>query len=206
MRVRHLCILLAFALFARPLAAQETTGKIDGRVVDAQSLAVPGATVTVTGPQGIKTATTDADGRFTLPFLTPGVYGIRAEIQGLKAFEQKGITVGLGQTVEIPVKLEVGGVTEIVNVTGSPSVIDTTSTTTGAVISSELLESIPTGRRVSDTPYPAPGVSSSGTAGSANPSICRQRPRQPLRHRRGERHEHRLRRTRLVFDRVRIAG
>ena len=52
MRARHLFILLVFALFASPLAAQETTGKIDGRVTDAQGLAVPGATVTVTGPQG----------------------------------------------------------------------------------------------------------------------------------------------------------
>ena len=77
MRARHLFILLVFALFASPLAAQETTGKIDGRVTDAQGLAVPGATVTVTGPQGSKNSTTDAEGRYSIPFLTPGVYGLR---------------------------------------------------------------------------------------------------------------------------------
>ena len=82
MRVRHLFILLALALFASPLAAQETTGKIQGRVVDAQGLAVPGVTVTATGPQGSKTTVTDTEGRFTIPFLTPGVYVVRAELQG----------------------------------------------------------------------------------------------------------------------------
>ena len=103
MRVRDLCILLAFALCARPLAAQETTGKIDGRIIDAQRLAVPGATVTVTGPQGTKTADNDADGRFSIPFLTPGTYGIRGELQGFKAVEQSN-AVSLGQTVDLPVR------------------------------------------------------------------------------------------------------
>jgi len=46
---------------------QETTGTISGRVVDAQQLAVPGATMTVTGPQGAKTVVTDADGRYAIP-------------------------------------------------------------------------------------------------------------------------------------------
>src|SRR5204863_2303279 len=91
MRVRHLFILLAFALFASPLAAQETTGKIDGRVTDAQSLAVPGATVTATGPQGSKSTTSDADGRYSIPFLTPGLYSVRAALQGFKATEQKDV-------------------------------------------------------------------------------------------------------------------
>ncbi len=91
MQGRHLFILLAFALFASPLAAQETTGKIQGRVVDAQSLAVPGATVTATGVQGSKNTVTDTDGRYTIPFLTPGVYSVRAELQGFKAIEQKDV-------------------------------------------------------------------------------------------------------------------
>ena len=112
MQGRHLFILLAFALFASPLAAQETTGKIQGRVVDAQSLAVPGATVTATGVQGSKNTMTDADGRYTIPFLTPGVYAVRAELQGFKAIEQKDVTVRVGQTAEVPLKLEVGGVAE----------------------------------------------------------------------------------------------
>ena len=53
-------------------AAQDTTGTIGGRMVDAQGLVLPGVTITATGPQGVKTTVTDGTGRFTLAFLTPG--------------------------------------------------------------------------------------------------------------------------------------
>jgi len=171
MQRRHLFIVLAFALFAGPLAAQETTGKIQGRVVDAQSLAVPGATVIATGVQGSKNTVTDGDGRYTIPFLTPGVYSVRAELQGFKAIEQKDVSVRVGQTADVPLKLEVGGVAEVVQVTGAARVVDTTSTTIGAVINTDDLKSIPIGRTFSATMYLSPGVSSSGTAGVANPSM-----------------------------------
>jgi hypothetical protein len=153
------------------LFAQETTGTIRGRVADSQGLAVPGVTVTATGPQGAKSAVTDGEGRYTIPFLTPGTYLVRAELSGFKAVEQKNVNVSLGQAIDLGLKLEVGGVAEIVQVTGSAPVIDTKSTTTGAILSTDVLASIPVGRRVSDALYLAPGVSSSGTAGRANPSV-----------------------------------
>ena len=110
MRARNLAILLAlFLANAGLLAAHETTGTIQGRLSDPQGLAVPGATVTVTGPQGTKTTTSDANGRFSIPFLTPGVYAVRSELQGFKAAEQKDILVRLGQTVDLPLKMQVGG-------------------------------------------------------------------------------------------------
>jgi hypothetical protein len=171
MRVRHLIFLLAMALFASPLFAQGTSGTLSGRVVDPQGLAVPGATVTVTGAQGAKTTTTQADGRFSMPFLTPGTYAVRAELQGFKAVEQKNINVNLGQTSDVSLKMEVGGLTETVQVTGAAAVVDTSSTTVGATLSAQELEQVPVGRRVADVLYLAPGVSSSGTLGRMNPSI-----------------------------------
>jgi outer membrane receptor protein involved in Fe transport len=140
-------------------------------VTDTQSLAVPGATVTAIGPQGNKTATTDTDGRFSIPFLTPGVYAVRAELQGFKAIEQKDIAVRLGQTSDVPLRLEVGGVSETVQVTGASRTVDTTSTTIGATLAADELANLPVGRRVADVLYLTPGVSSSGTLGTMNPSI-----------------------------------
>jgi hypothetical protein len=67
--------------------------------------------------------------------------------------------------------MDVGGLTETVQVTASTPVVNTASTTSGAVMSSDMLKDIPVGRRISDTLYRAPGVSSSGSAGRANPSI-----------------------------------
>jgi outer membrane receptor for Fe3+-dicitrate len=151
--------------------AQGTTGAIAGRIADAQGLAVPGVTVTVTGPQGAKTVVTDAEGRFSVPFLTPGAYVVRAELAGFKAVEQPNVTVSLGQNVDLSLKMEVGGLTETVQVTGASPIVDTTSTTTGAILDAEMINRVPVGRRVSDTLYMAPGVSTGGSVGSANPSI-----------------------------------
>lgn len=177
MHARISALLAAFALaFASLAYAQDTTtGTIAGRIVDAQGLAVPGVTVTVTGPQGVRTTVTDAEGRFNAPFLTPGVYTVRAELQGFRTTEQRNVIVSLGQRVDLNVRMDVGALTETVEVTASSPIIDTRSTTAGAIISSDLLTRVPVGRRLSDTLYIAPGVSTSGNTGAmgrANPSIA----------------------------------
>ena len=127
--------------------------------------------MTATGPQGAKTTTTDGEGRFNVPFLTPGAYAVRAELSGFKTVEQSDVTVRLGQGVDLALRMEVGGVAETVNVTATTPVLDTQSTTIGAILSTDALASIPVGRRMSDALYLAPGVSSSGTLGRANPSV-----------------------------------
>jgi len=172
MRLKTLAVLLPFLLVLSGVAAgQETTGAITGQIIDAQGLAVPGASVTLTGPQGARTVTSSSEGRFTIPFVTPGSYDIRAEMQGFKTVERKGVVVGLGKTVDVPIRFELGGVTETVQVVGAPDLVNTATTTAGATITSEMLQQIPVGRRLSDTLYMAPGVSSSSTAGEGNPSI-----------------------------------
>ena len=84
--MKKLCVgvIAAFITFSfvNRAFAQDTTGTISRRIVDAQGLALPGATVTVTGSQGIKTGVSDNEGRFTVPFLTPGAYAVRVELQG----------------------------------------------------------------------------------------------------------------------------
>jgi len=77
----------------------------------------------------------------------------------------------LGQRAELPLKLTVGGLAETVEVTGSSAVVDTTNTTVGANIDSEMLSRVPVQRQLSDTLYLAPGVSSGGGTGRANPSV-----------------------------------
>ena len=164
-------IVMALLVLSGVASAQETTGSLTGRLVDTQGLAVPGATITVTGPQGARSFVSDEEGRFSAPFLTPGVYDVHAELQGFKAVQVDDVTVSLGQTTDISLRMEVGGLTETVQVVGSTAIVDTTSTTVGATITSEMMARIPVGRRFSDTLYLAPGVSSSGSAGRANPSM-----------------------------------
>ena len=172
MRSRILALLTALLLIGAGRGwAQETTGSVSGRITDTQGLAVPGATVTLTGPQGAKTAVTDAEGRFSVPLLLPGTYSIKSELAGFKTVQQSNVIVRLGQGIELALKMEVGGVTETVEVTASSPLIDTRSTTVGAVLDSETLKNVPVGRRFSDALYLAPGVTSSASAGNANPSM-----------------------------------
>ncbi len=157
---------------AEVVSAQETTGRIQGQIVDQQALSVPGVSVVVTGPQGANEALTDGDGRFTLPFLTPGAYAVRAALDGFKAVERRDIIVSLGQTVDLRLELALGQIAETVTVVGAAAPIDTSSTTTGGIIDSEFARSVPVGRRISDVTYLTAGVSHSGSVGRQNPSIA----------------------------------
>jgi hypothetical protein len=170
---RKLSVVLALIAWSVPThaSAQDTTGTISGRIVDALGSSVPGVTVTATGPQGDKTAVTDNEGRFTVPFLTPGLYVVHAELQGFNAVDRTDVEVRLGQTVDIPVTMQVGALRETVQVNGTAPTVDLTSATIGVNLDSMTLSRLPVGRRFSDTLYLAPGVSTGGNVGIANPSI-----------------------------------
>jgi len=170
-RLFSLGLACALVVAAAGAAVAQTTGTIAGQVVDSQGLAVPGATVTVTGAQGMKTTVTDGTGHFSVPFLVPGSYAVKVDLTGFKTVEQKDVIVRLGFTAQLNLTMQVGGVEETVNVAAASPVVDTSSTTIGATLDNQLLERVPIGRRFSDTLYMAPGVSSGGTVGSANPSV-----------------------------------
>ena len=166
-----LWVVVALALAPAARAQETTTGSIGGQVSDQQGLPLPGATVSVAAAQGTQTFVTDGQGRFFAPFLTPGTYTVRVELQGFRAAEQRNVEVRLGQRAELNLKMTLGGLSETVEVTGSRAVVDTTNTTVGANIDSEMLARIPVNRSLADTLYLAPGVTSGGGTGRSNPSM-----------------------------------
>ncbi len=173
LRYWSLLSLLACLCSGALASAQETTsGSLGGRVTDAQGLAVPGATVSVTSSQGTKTYVTDTDGRFFAPYLTPGTYTVRAELQGFQPTEQRNIELRLGQRLDVPVILQVGTLQQEVHVVADTPIVDTSSSTAGTTLRSDTLNRVPIGRRFTDALYIAPGVSSGGGTGTANPSIA----------------------------------
>ena len=209
--MKRLSVVVIIALIAGSIAgraaAQDTTGVISGRIVDGQALALPGVSVKATGAQGAKTTITDGEGRFTIPFLTPGLYVVRAELVGFKPVGQSAVQVRLGQAVELLLTMQIGEVKETVEVTAVSPTIDTTNTTIGANLDSATLSRLPVGRRFSDTLYLAPGVTTGGNVGTANPSIeGSKRSRESVRRRWREHHKRRIRRAWIVFDRLWLAG
>ncbi len=152
------CAIVA-ALCASPAFAQ-TTGRLVGTIVDAQGAVLPGVTVTVTSPnlQGANTQISDATGQFRFPSLPPGTYVVKAELAGFKPVEQTDVRIAIDQTVTLPLKMALAGVTETVNVLGSSPVVDTTTSTSGVSVGQDMLENLAVRRDIYAMTRFAPGV------------------------------------------------
>ncbi len=151
--------------------ATQTKGRLEGTVKDQTGAIIPGVSVTITSNTGSKTMLTGDSGMYIFPFLTPGVYNLKAELEGFKVFEQTGIQIRLGTTSTINIVLTPGEISQVVEVTGESPLVDTTTTTIGANISNNLFTNIPVRRNFTALFTMAPGVSSSGALGDNNPSI-----------------------------------
>jgi len=158
---RLVSVLAAVLLLASSAELRaQTTGRIQGQILDAQSAVVPGVMVTVTSPalQGSLTQVTDGEGRFRFPSVPPGRYSLKAELSKFKTFEQSNIDIELDRTVFVPITMQLASVTETVTVTGQSAVIDSTSTVTGVVATSEILTRLPVRRDIYSATRFAAGV------------------------------------------------
>jgi hypothetical protein len=135
--------------------------------VDESGVPLPGVLITITGNAGSKTDVATRDGSFIFPYMTPGIYSLKAELQGFGTVEQEEVVIRLGQRTEISFVMK-AGLQETITVEGA-SIIDTTSTTTGMNITDEMLGNLPIGRTFVDAINLSPGVTESGLQG--NPSI-----------------------------------
>ncbi|HEX8071548.1 MAG TPA: carboxypeptidase regulatory-like domain-containing protein [Pyrinomonadaceae bacterium] len=169
---RVLWLFLALSLGAFTAFGQErtTTGSISGTVVDANGAAVPNVTITVTGATGARTATSNDEGLFEVPNLTPGFYAVKIEQQGFKTATANNVEVQVGKTQALRLTLEPGLATETVEVTAAAAT-DLTSTAVSQNLSNTLFQNIPVQRSVSSLFYLAPGTTDSLGGGRDNPSI-----------------------------------
>lgn len=129
--------------------AQSTSGRVRGTVTDASGGAVSGATVTLvnTATNIRREATTSGTGEYLFLEVPVGTYQLEVSQTGFKKFVRKDIVVDLNAVVGVDIPLQVGGSTEIVEVTGEPPVIDTTTTQLGAVVGSREVTELPLNAR-----------------------------------------------------------
>ena len=119
-----------FALFTiAPAYAQVTTATVYGRVVDPSGAGVPQAKIALKneGTNARANAVSDASGEFTAAFLAVGKYTISIEASGFKGQKRSGIELSAGQRVGLEYKLEVGSVSEVIEVSASTPQINTVS-------------------------------------------------------------------------------
>ncbi len=167
-----ICVLFAALVFGiTPLSAQTTTGTLRGTVTDTSGAVLPGATVELTGVAGTQTAVADANGQYRFQALTPGVYALKATLDGFKAILMDGLRVEVGRTFDVDLRLEVGGVAEIITVTGESPLVDTSQSAVTVNYNQELIQSTPVLRfSVFDYFQMTPGISSTQVQDSTTSS------------------------------------
>jgi hypothetical protein len=129
------------AVVSLPLAAQTTGGSITGTVMDAQNAVVPKATVKATNLEqnAVFTTSTDASGIFVFPQLQPAGYAVTVEKDGFRKFEQRGVVLEANTALALPpIKLEVGAVTQAVEVVAQGEQVQTSSDRGDTIVSKQL--------------------------------------------------------------------
>lgn len=150
-------------LLATVVSAQVAiTGKITGVVVDSSGATVANATVTVksTALMYPRTIKTGADGAYLFDLLPPGSYEVTFTATGFQTSTETGVVLTAGFTATVNPKLQVGAVTQTVQVEGQP-VVDLQTAQTSTTFDQTLLQNIPSGRDPWSTVAQMPGVTSS---------------------------------------------
>jgi carboxypeptidase family protein len=173
MKVRSILFTTIVLFFSFSLLAQESTvkGGLAGTVVDSSGAVVANAKVTLVGPIGTTTATSNGQGYFDFERLTPGTYSVRTEASGFKSTEIKAVEVNVNRTSNIRVTLTPGGASEVVEVSAAAAGVDEASTKIETSLNDTFYNQIPVQRNVTGLFYAAAGVNDGGGTGRANPSI-----------------------------------
>src|SRR5437899_4745589 len=138
-------VLLFLFLSVQPLQAQVDTGSILGTVTDASGAAISGAKVTLTnqGTGAALSTTTGADGVYKFTPLKIGSYKVTASFQGFQTMTQTNVPVNVGADVVVNFALKPGSVTEVIEVSAAPPVLETQSGSVGQVVDSKSVNDLP---------------------------------------------------------------
>ena len=157
-------ILLAFLLLlvtAFTFAQSRETGAITGKVADEQGNPLPGVNLTLSGEKlmGGRAVVSNANGDFRFPALPPGVYSVKAELQGFGTLVQENIRLTTTTTLTLTVTLKLATVQEQVTVIAKSPTVDVKSTETASVtLGNEILRNIPNSQFSANIVMMAPGV------------------------------------------------
>ena len=159
--VPALLLVIGPLALTQPAQGQVINASLYGTVSDASGAAVPGATITATNvATAVATNTvSDATGDYLFPSLPPAAYDITVEKGGFKTTVISGITLLVDQKARIDAKLEVGGVTTKVEVTGAAPLVETKTASVGTVIGEQQAVDLPLNlRRLTSLAELVPGT------------------------------------------------
>lgn len=168
MKIPFLILSICLVLISNDvgLAQQNvTSATISGRVEDARGAVVNGANITATHQETKQqhTTTSDHDGRYRFPYLRTGGYDLRVDAQGFSSIT-KELTVSVGQALDLPIKLDVAGVSAQVSIASDVPIVETVRTQITETIRPNEINELPlNGRNYLDLALLIPGVSPTNT-------------------------------------------
>jgi hypothetical protein len=154
---------LAALLVTFGLHAQVTTADVVGKVTDKSGAVVPNAKVTVTNLDTniARTVTTNETGDYVVNLLPNGRYSVKVEANGFKNFGVPELQLAVGDRARVDAIMEVGTVTETVEVSAQVAALQTDSSTIGTAITGKLVQDLPlNGRNYVQLTQLVPGVAS----------------------------------------------
>ncbi|MBI4473663.1 MAG: TonB-dependent receptor [Acidobacteria bacterium] len=152
-------ILQCFSLVA--LGQSSGFGRIGGTVQDPSGAVIPGVSVTLARPGSVggnQTATTDERGVYQFTNLVPGTYSVRGELPGFRVSLRESIVVNADATTRVDLKLEVGEISDSVNVTADAVLLDTTTALRQTVLDRAVLNNLPSRNDIWAIANVVPGV------------------------------------------------
>jgi hypothetical protein len=157
--------LVAFAILCclapPPAGAQAVSGTILGFVQDSTGAVVPGATVTlVNGGTGYsRSVVSNAAGEYTAPLIPTGTYTVTAELSGFKKVTKTNVQLGVDQKIRIDLALEIGAMTEVVEIQAETPLLQTSSSELGTTVVEEQIKTLPlNGRNFVSLTRTVPGI------------------------------------------------
>ena len=146
-RNHFLALAVAALLLSGPASAQIQTGSIHGVVMGQDGTALPGVTITLTGVGAPQVQVTDSQGRFRYLGLSPGVYTLKAELNGFVPLERTNLDVSVGRNTDIELTLAAAGFEETVNVVADEApLLDPRRIVPESIVSRVELDKVPTAR------------------------------------------------------------
>lgn len=155
--------------------AQAGRGGVSGLITDTTGAIIPGARVALQDQAtGVKLSTVStAAGLYSYVSLTPGIYQLTVSAKGFETTVQKNIRVTVDQVSTVNVSLHVGNVSEVVTVTETAALVDTSNSTVGQLISSETIDRVPLlTRNVFDLVQLSAGVTPANGAPNSSSSFA----------------------------------
>ena len=169
MFLRATAAFLLLAAFAFPFSAQTPSGEISGVVSDSNGAVVAGVRVTLTNSatNAIREVQSNDSGLYAIPALPPGIYTLKVEKTGFRAVERRNIEVLVGSANRIDVALEVGEMTNTVEIAGGAPVLQSENASIGTVIENRSIVELPlNGRNYLQLTSLIPGATTNGPSSS----------------------------------------